>query len=108
MKERASERIEFINSDGTGAIFDISKTGIAFLYDKKVPDDNVIRIQLNDLKVDAKVIYSQERTDGYRLGAQFQNLTAADQMVIDEIVDNFSRGVPTRCRVVSDDIEKGR
>jgi hypothetical protein len=109
MLERAAERIEFINTSGedTNPIFDLSKTGIAFIYTSQMKEGTSVKLELNDLVLDAKVVYNQERTDGYRMGAQFENVPAEKRKKLEEIVENFSRGVPTKCRVIDDGRKKG-
>jgi hypothetical protein len=101
MKDRASERIEFINLNGANepALFDLSKTGVCCFSAKKKEKDGVATVRLNDMALKAKVIYCQDRTDGFRLGMQFQSVTADQQKKLDELVDKFSRGVPIACTV---------
>lgn len=101
MKDRASERIEFINLNAANepALFDLSKTGVCCYFSKKKDKDSIVSVRFNDLTVKAKIIYCQDRTDGYRLGMQFLALTADQQKRLDELVDKFSRGVPISCNV---------
>lgn len=104
MKERASERIEFLNSDVSGAVslFDLSKTGVACLFEKSLKEGATVRVELNDMLLSATVVYSQQRTDGYRLGLHFQNVPSDKQKKIDELVESFSRGMPIKCQIAQD------
>lgn len=99
MKERGSDRIEFLNSNGSGELFDLSCTGVAFLYSNRKTAGEMVNVQINDLKVQAKVIYCQERTDGYRLGLHFENMNSSSIKSMNELVEKFSKGVPISCRV---------
>ena len=100
--DRASDRIEFLDSNEPGGIFDLSATGIAFLYSAAKEKDSIVQLEINDFKLEAKVVYSQERTDGYRIGLHFQNLSEESDKNLNELVDKFSRGVPLSCHIVED------
>jgi hypothetical protein len=101
MKDRASERIEFLNLNGSNepTVFDLSKTGICCFSAKKLDKGAVASLKINTLSIKARVIYSQERTDGFRVGMQFFEVSAAQQKILDDLVDKYSRGVPVACIV---------
>ena len=102
MKDRTGDRIEFLNSDSVSMIFDLSRSGVATLSRQAKNAGTVLKVELNDLVLDATVVYSQERTDGYRIGLHFENVSPEKQSQIDVFVDNFSRGVPVSCRIADD------
>ncbi len=101
MKDRASERIEFLNLNGENepVLFDLSKTGVCCHHDKKKEKDAVLSITINSLKLSARVVYCQERVQGFRLGMHFESLNAEQQKLLGDLVDKFSRGVPLSCKV---------
>jgi len=102
MHERSSERIEFISADAAGnePFFDLSTTGVCCHCRKNFAQDAVVSLKINELTLKAKVVYSQQRTDGYRLGLQFVNVTAEQQKTLNDCVDKFSRGVMVTCGIV--------
>jgi hypothetical protein len=101
MKDRASERIEFLNLNGSNEpmLFDLSKTGACCFSATKLDKGAVASLKINTLSIKAKVIYSQERTDGYRVGLQFFEVNAEQHKILDDLVDKYSRGVPLSCVV---------
>lgn len=101
MKDRASERIEFINLNASTepTLFDLSKTGVCGFSSKKLEKDKMAFVKLNELRVKATVVYCQDRTDGFRAGLHFSDLTAEQQNVLSDLVDKFSRGVPISCSI---------
>jgi hypothetical protein len=100
MQDRA-ERIEFINLNGSNEpkLFDLSKTGVCCFSAKKLEKGGIASLKINTLSIKARVIYSQERTDGFRVGMQFVEVSAEQQKSLNELVDKFSRGVPLSCVV---------
>lgn len=100
MNERGSERIEFISS--LGELFDLSCTGAAFFspYSKKA--DELVTVQINGLKLLSKVVYCQERQDGFRLGLQFQSMSEQDILAISGLVEGFSKGVPVDFKIIEE------
>jgi hypothetical protein len=100
MKERGSERIEFINS--AGELFDLSCTGAGFFSTSAIKSDELITIQINDLKLLSKVVYCQDRSDGFRVGLQFQNMAEQDKHGISELVEGFSKGVPITFKIIEE------
>jgi len=102
MLERSSERIEFIDPNGSMKItlFDLSATGVCCLHSKIKQKDEEVSVKLNDLTVRAKVVYCQERTDGYRMGLRFWQVPADKQKALNELTDGFSRGLSIRCTIV--------
>jgi hypothetical protein len=103
MKDRASERIEFINLNGSNEpmLFDLSKTGVCCFSARKLDKGAVASLTINTLSIKAKVVYSQERTDGFRVGMQFFEVSAEQQKILNDLVDEFSRGVPLSCAIAS-------
>jgi c-di-GMP-binding flagellar brake protein YcgR len=100
-QKRSSERIEFLNDESV-TLFDLSSGGACCRHAKMVAIGALLKVRVNDLNLNAKVVYTQERSDGARLGVQFLNVPAEKQKVLDELVGKFSRGVPITC-VVEDD-----
>jgi hypothetical protein len=101
MQDRASERIEFLNLNGTNepTLFDLSKTGVCCGHSVKKAKDSVLTVVINSLRIKARVIYCQERSPGFRLGMHFEGVTPDQQRALSDLVDKFSRGVPISCRV---------
>jgi hypothetical protein len=101
MKDRASERIEFLDLNGSNepTLFDLSKTGVCCFCARKLEKGAVASLRINTLSIKARVVYSQERTDGFRVGMQFLDVSAEQQKIINDLVDKFSRGVPISCTV---------
>ncbi|MBD3242334.1 MAG: hypothetical protein GF331_17210 [Chitinivibrionales bacterium] len=105
IRKRASERIEYLDPGGdeSRVLFDLSKGGACCLAKTKLDKGAFVRITLDDLMVRAKITYSIERTDGYRVGMQFWRVSAEQQRAIDALVERFSRGVPIRCLLAVDE-----
>jgi hypothetical protein len=101
MQDRASERIEFLNLNGANepTLFDLSKTGVCCRHNAKKNKDSILMVVINDLRINARVIYCQERDAGFRLGMHFEGVTPDQQKKLGDLVDKFSRGVPISCRV---------
>jgi hypothetical protein len=102
MKDRISERIEYINTgeSDTGSLFDLSATGACCHGIKRIEKDTIVSIKINELLLKAKVVYCQERRDGFRIGLQFLNVTAELQKAINDCVTSFSRGVAVTCGII--------
>jgi c-di-GMP-binding flagellar brake protein YcgR len=101
MKDRTSERIEFLNLNGANEpkLFDLSKTGVCVFSAKKLEKGAFAYVKFNTLQVKARVIYWQERSDGFRIGMQFCEISSDQQKALSELVDKFSRGVPISCSI---------
>jgi len=102
MLERTSERIEYINLDGEEAksLFDLSTTGVSCLFKRKLAGDAVVSVKINDLVLKARVVYCQDRRDGFRLGLQFVEVSGEKQKTLNDRVEKFSRGVAIACAIV--------
>ncbi len=103
IRKRASERIEYLDPGGeeSRVLFDLSKGGACCLSKTKLDKGAFVRLTLDGLEVKAKITYSIERTDGYRVGMQFWRVSTEQQREIDALVERFSRGVPIRCHLES-------
>ena len=87
-KERGSERIERIGSaERKSSFFDLSKTGVCCLTEKKYNQDSSVLVRLNDLTLSAKVVYCRKRTDGFRVGLQFIHDSSEALEVVRDAVD---------------------
>jgi c-di-GMP-binding flagellar brake protein YcgR len=102
MLNRSSERIEYINLDSQKeqSIFDLSTSGICCLFNRRLADDSSVSIKIGDLQLKARVVYCQERMDGFRLGLQFVDVAGEQQKKLNDSVDKFSRGVALTCTIV--------
>ena len=102
MKERGSERIEFVGNDESSKniLIDLSTTGAAFLFDSEQKKDTPISVAIKEYTLDAVVVYCQQRADGYRIGLRFTNVPADVQSALKTLVEEFSRGVPLTCEIV--------
>jgi hypothetical protein len=100
-QKRSSERIEFLNDDSV-TLFDLSSGGACCRHSKMVAIGTLLKLRVNDLNLSAKVVYTQERRDGARLGVQFLNVPSEKQRLLDDLVEKFSRGVPITCTVEDD------
>lgn len=110
IRKRASERIEYLDPGGdeSRVLFDLSKGGACCLSKTKLEKGAFVRLTLDGLEVKAKITYSIERTDGYRVGMQFWRVSTEQQREIDALVERFSRGVPIRCRLASSEDESAQ
>jgi len=104
MLERKSERIESITPDGSQDTTpcDLSKTGISCFHTEPRDKSSFVVVKINDLLLRAKVIYCQKREKDYRLGLQFWNILPERQAKLNELVENYSRGVPITCEIIQD------
>jgi hypothetical protein len=102
MLNRSSERIENINLDNARdkSFFDLSATGVCCLFGRRLADNSSVSVKISDLTLKARVVYCQERTDGFRLGLQFTSVTGEQQKMLKDRVDKFSRGVDLSCAIV--------
>jgi PilZ domain len=103
MKDRKSERIEFLQLNGTAepTLFDLSKTGVCAFSMKKLEKGAFAFVKINTLRIKAQVVYCQDRTDGFRVGMQFCELTPEQKTGLGDLVDKFSRGIPISSSVES-------
>jgi hypothetical protein len=107
-QSRRSDRIQFIApSHQASSLFDLSTTGACCLHTQACEKNDFVKAVINDLRLRAKVIYSQKRADGYRIGLQFWNVTPEKQAKLDALVDAYSKGVPVTCRISEDSEDKG-
>jgi hypothetical protein len=104
MQDRVSDRIENLNFEEAGgrSFFDLSTTGVCCHYSKRLVKDSFVSVKINDLVLKARIVYCQDRQDGFRLGMQFNNVSGQQQKQLNESVDKFSRGVPITCGIVDD------
>jgi hypothetical protein len=104
MAERSSERIEYLNPDQSRktALLDVSATGAAFIHPKAKNIGSRLVVKIRSHELEAAVVYSQGRIDGFRIGVQFKNVPESLKNDLKDIVDEFSRGVPLFCEVVED------
>ncbi len=102
MKERGSERIEFLcNYDpAQRALIDLSTSGAAFIHPVEIKKGTKISVRIKDYLIEAVIVYCQQRTDGYRVGMQFIKVLPDIEKALKIMVDEFSRGVPLLCEVV--------
>ena len=101
MKDRKSERIEFLQLNGPTepTLFDLSKTGVCGFSAKKLEKGAFAFVKINAVRLKAQVIYCQDRTDGFRVGMQFCDLTPDQKTGLGDLVDKFSRGIPISCSI---------
>jgi hypothetical protein len=95
VKRRANERIQVLDADANqNVLFDLSRGGACCRYGRRLEKGAFVRLRIGDLALRARVVYSVERTDGFRMGVQFWGTGASEQKDLDGLVDRFSRGVP--------------
>lgn len=103
MKQRSSERIEMLNSSGEPiSLFDLSNGGACCFHEEKKGKGETVEVSIKDLSLKARVVYCQQRTDGYRLGLRFVDVPEDKQKMLTSLVDRFSRGVPLECQIEDD------
>jgi hypothetical protein len=102
MKDRINERIEMLNQDEKAkkALLDLSVTGAAFLLPAEEKKGTRISVKIKEYALEAVVVYCSERSDGFRVGIQFQGIPDHVQKALKVMVDEFSRGVPLSCEVM--------
>ncbi len=93
MKERNGERVLNISND---ILIDLSTSGIALLLDEPEETGRMLTVHLNELKLNAKVIYSQKRENKFRVGIQFEKTDTDLEVKLIDIIDRFSKGIPLR------------
>ncbi len=96
-RNRSSERIEYIGSEQK--FFDLSSSGASCLHTQDIAKDSLVDMRVNELHVKAKVRYCAGRTDGFRVGVEFVDLTPDQKKAIAETVDKYSKGVPVTCLI---------
>jgi PilZ domain len=108
MKERGSERIEFLcaGEESENTLIDLSVTGVAFVHSSEAKKDSVISVRIKTFSLKAVVVYCQPRAQGFRIGLQFKNVPADVQRSLGNLVEEFSRGVPLTCEIIDPDRDK--
>jgi hypothetical protein len=100
MKDRKSERIEFLSSnDEQRELYDLSETGVGCYSSMNLEPGTVVSITIGNETLEAKVVYCRDHKPGYRLGMQFWKVSAEKKQKVKKLVDDFSRGVPLSCRL---------
>jgi hypothetical protein len=102
IKERASERIEFLGAEeeAKNALIDLSVTGAAFVHPIEAKKDSLISVKIKNYTLDAVVVYCSPRASGFRIGMHFKNVPPEVQKSLLKLVEEFSRGVPLTCEIV--------
>lgn len=102
MQDRVSDRIENLNFEEAAgrSFFDLSTTGVCCFHTKRFVKDSFVSVNINDLVLKARVVYCQDRQNGFRLGFQFSNVSGQQQNELNDCVSKFSRGVPISCKIV--------
>ena len=105
MKDRASERIEYLAMDDSAksALIDLSATGVAFIHPTAAKKDSIVTVKIRDQSIEAVVVYCQQRAEGFRIGMHFVNVPQEFQSELKNLVGEFSRGVPLSCQIVDKD-----
>lgn len=99
MQERDYERIENLNVDSSGTIIDLSKSGVALLLSKPIENGSKVTIEINEIKIQADVIYSIPKNEKFRIGIHFGDISQDTLLKLGDYIDTFSKGVPLSCRV---------
>ena len=97
MKERDGERIQNLNSDGTGVLIDLSTSGVAMLLPVAKENGFEVVVYINELKIKSKVIYSIAKEEKFRIGLHFLSVTPDKKTILSDLIDKFSKGVPLKC-----------
>ena len=82
------------------ALIDLSVTGAAFLHPAEEKKGTRLSVKIKEYALEAVVVYSVERSDGFRVGVQFQGVPDHVQKALKTMVEEFSRGVPLTCEIV--------
>ena len=98
IQKRTSDRIEQLNTPQS-TLFDLSEGGACCLSAKKREHAEQINVIFGELSLSARVIFCTERTDGYRMGVQFYNLSDDNTKQLKQLLERFSRGVPLSCKI---------
>ena len=99
--KRQAERIQMLELGvDEQSLFDLSRGGVCCYHDRELRKGVAVRVVINGLKLDARVIFSMQHAVGFRTGLQFYAVGNEEQKKIDEFVDRFSRGVPMDCAVI--------
>lgn len=110
MMERKNERIESLNPIGAEDLIlhDLSSTGVSCLHTVEKQPNSVVTVKINDLVLEAKVVYCQKRKEDVRLGLNFINVSPENQKKLNDIVEKFSKGIPVSCSVIEDAKNKNK
>ena len=105
MVERGNERIEHLNPDAREkrALLDISVSGAAFVHPRELKNGTKLVVKIKEHSLNAAVVYTQGRAEGYRIGIKFQNVPFGIQKDLTAFVDEFSKGVPLFCEIIEDE-----
>lgn len=96
--QKRSDRIEYLHPDGEPheGLVDLSATGMAVFRSKPMIPDAVIQVQIESLTLKAKIVYSQEKVGGFKVGLHFLEVSAPDRASLTGLVEKFSRGSTLR------------
>jgi hypothetical protein len=108
MKERGSERIEYLSAgeEAHNAPIDVSATGAAFIHPTAAKKDSLISVKIKTFTLEANVVYCQPRSKGFRIGLYFTHVPAEVQKKLTLLVEEFSRGVPLTCEIIQGENKK--
>jgi len=106
MTKRNSERVEVIKVEGTENLLNLSATGVAFLFPRKIDKNDPVVVRINEITVEGLVVYCHERTDGFRIGMRFNQLSIQEQTTINKMVESFSCGVPLTFSVITSPLQQ--
>lgn len=102
MAERASDRVLFLDGgEGQMPLKDLSESGVCCLHSVELAPGTMVDVALKELRIKAKVVHCQTRSDEVRCGLQFWDLTDDQKKSIKEMVDAFSKGIPITCRITN-------
>ena len=100
-KDRSSERIEHLEPNAERQnFFDLSTGGVCCLSKRSYDTGASVKVRVGDSDLAARVAHCTTRTDGFRIGLQFVNLTPAQQSRLGQLVERYSRGIPLSCGIV--------
>jgi hypothetical protein len=91
---RSSERVEVLDVHGSEIILNMSAAGAAFRYPHAFERNQTVRLTINEVIVEGRVVYCHKRTDACRIGVRFTAIQKNDQSALTALVESFSCGVP--------------
>jgi hypothetical protein len=102
--KRKSDRIEHIGA-GPAAIrhlVDLSTSGACCIGDKQKIKGAIIHVEINAVRLSARVVYCAAYDKKFRLGVQFADLVSQQKLQLEKLVDGYSKGVPVDCRIIDE------
>lgn len=112
LKERANDRVEILNAkvnqNTESSLLDLSISGAAFHSNNGYKIGSDVNVSVGSLELKAQVVYSNERSDGFRIGLHFGGLDSSQKQELQNLVEKFSKGVPLTGSILMEVSQKSK